>query len=75
MESLTQASGQIYAYARLQIFFRTILCFVPLVYNRYFFQNSRFKEIIRHHILTQTLPFLTRLPTRQDVVENRDKVY
>ena len=40
-----------------------------------FFQNSRFKEIIRHHILTQTLSFLTRLPTRQDVVENRDKVY
>ena len=29
-------------------FFRTILCFVALVYNWYFFQNSRFTEIIRH---------------------------
>ena len=56
-------------------FFRTILCFVALVYNWYFFQNSRFTEIIRHKILVQTLLFLTRLPTRQDGVENRDKVY
>ena len=27
---------------------RTILCSVPLVYNWYFVQSSRFKEIIRH---------------------------
>ena len=40
-----------------------------------FFQNSRFTEIIRHQILIQTPLFLTRLPTRQDDVENRDKVY
>ena len=32
------------------IFFRTILCFVALVYNWYFFQNSRFTEIIRNYI-------------------------
>ena len=32
-------------------------------------------KIIRHWILLQTLQFLTRLPTRQDGVENRDKVY
>ena len=75
MESLKQASGPIYAQVRLQNFFRTILCFVPLVLNWYFFQNSRFKEIIRHYVLIQTLSFLTRLPTRQDGVENRDKVY
>ena len=31
-------------------FFRTILCFVALVYNWYFFENSRFTEIIRHYI-------------------------
>ena len=40
-----------------------------------FFLNSRFTEIMRHYILIQTLLFLTRLPTRQDGVENRDKVY
>ena len=56
-------------------FFSTILCFAALVYNWYFFQNSRFTEIMRHKILIQTLSFLTRLPTRQDGVENRDKVY
>ena len=32
-------------------------------------------EIIRHYMVIQTLQFLTRLPTRQDGVENRDKVY
>ena len=30
-------------------------CFVALVYKSYFFQNSRFTEIIRHQILIQTL--------------------
>ena len=30
---------------------------------------------MRHYILIQTLLFLTRLPTRQDGVEKRDKVY
>ena len=30
---------------------------------------------IRFRVLIQTLQFLTRLPTRQDGVENRDKVY
>ena len=41
----------------------------------FFFQNSHSTEIIRHLILRQTLLFLTRLPARQDGVENRDKVY
>ena len=36
---------------------------------------SRSTEIIQHQILIQTLYFFTRLPTRQDGVENRDKVY
>ena len=36
-------------------FFSTILCFVALVYNSFFFQNSCFTEIIRHQILIQTL--------------------
>ena len=35
-------------------FFSTILCFVALVNNSYFFQNSRFTEIIQHQILIQT---------------------
>ena len=46
--------------------FRTILCFVALVYNRYVFQNSRFVEIIYSTLASHT---------RQDGVENRDKVY
>ena len=48
---------------------------IALVYNSYFFRNSRSTEIIRHKILIQTLSFLTRLPTCQDGVENPDKVY
>ena len=40
-----------------------------------FFQSSRLTEIIRLQILIQTLLFLSRLPTRQDAVENHDKVY
>ena len=32
-------------------------------------------EIIQHWILIQTLWFRTHLPTHQDGVENRDKVY
>ena len=55
--------------------FRTILCFVALVFKSYFFQKSHYAEIIQHQILIQTLQFLTRLPTRQDGVKNRDKVY
>ena len=56
MENLKQASGEIYAQVRPPLptpppqknIFTTILCFVALVYNWYFFQNSRFTEIIRH---------------------------
>ena len=33
MENLKQASGEIQAQVLPQIFFRTILCFVALVYN------------------------------------------
>ena len=36
-------------------FVSKILCCVALVYNSYFFQNSRFTEIIRYWILIQTL--------------------
>ena len=46
-----------------------------LVYKSYVCQNSRSKEIIRHQILIQTLQFFMRSPTRQDGVENCDKVY
>ena len=35
--------------------FSRILKSEALVYNSYFFQNSRFTEIIRHWILIQTL--------------------
>ena len=57
-------------------FFSTILCFVALLQFIFFFQKSRFAEIIRHLILIQTLyKFLTCLPTGQDDLENRDKIY
>ena len=47
MENLKQASGEIYAQEpSVNFFFSTILSFVALVYNSYFFQNSRFTEII-----------------------------
>ena len=75
MENLKQASGEIWAQLRPPKFVGKILCCVALVYSSYFFQNSRFTEIIRHWILIQILQLLTRLPTRQDGVENRDKVY
>ena len=53
-------------------FFSRIVRSEALVYNSFFFfQNSRFTEIIR----LQTLQFLTRLPTRQDGFQNRDKAY
>ena len=56
-------------------FFSRILKSEALVYKSYFFEKSRFTKIIRHQILIQILYFLTRLPTRQDGVETRDKVY
>ena len=56
-------------------FLSRILWSEALVYESYFFQNSRSTEFIRNLILIQILSFLTRLPTRQDGVENRDKVY
>ena len=58
-------------------FFSKILCLLASVYNFFFFffTKSRYAEIIRHQILIQTLQFLTRLPTRQDGIKNRDKVY
>ena len=59
-------------------FFRRILRNEALVYKSYFFQNSRSTEIIQdsHTITdTQSLTVLGCLPTRQDGIENRDKVY
>ena len=55
MENLKQTSGEIQAQVRPQVFFSTILCFVALVYNSYFVQNSRSTEISRHQIFIQTL--------------------
>ena len=46
MENLKQASEEIFKHRYAQK--STILCFVALVYKSYFFQNSRFTEIIRH---------------------------
>ena len=48
MENLKQASGEILGQVRPKHFFSTILCFVALVYNSNFFQNSRFTENIQH---------------------------
>ena len=76
MENLKQALEK-FKHRYAPIFFSTILCFVALVYKSYnyiFFQNTRFTEIIRFYILIRALSFLTRLPTRQDGVENHDKV-
>ena len=66
MENLKQASGEILSTMILppQKIVGKILCCVALVYNSKFFQNSRFTKII-----------LTRLPTRQDGFQNRDKAY
>ena len=48
VENLKQASGEILAQQRPPKFDSKILCYVALVYSSYFFQNSRFTEIIRH---------------------------
>ena len=40
MENLKQASGEILAQIRPQIFFSKILCFVALAYNIYFFSEK-----------------------------------
>ena len=57
-------------------FFSRILKSEALVYNSYFFQNSRFKEIIYSTLDSHTnTVILTCLPTQQDGVENHDKVY
>ena len=50
-------------------FFVRVVRSGALVYNSYFFQNRRFTEIIRHQNLN------TRLPTRQDGFQNRDRIY
>ena len=63
------------AHATPSIFFSKILRSEVFVYNSYFFQNSCSTEIFLHLILIQRLLFLSRLPTSQDGVENRDKVY
>ena len=63
------------AHVTPSIFFSRFFRSEALVSNSYFFQNSHSTEIIGHQLLIQTLQFLTRLPTRQDGVENRDKVY
>ena len=48
MENLRQAPGEILAQLSSAKFVSKILCCVALVYNSYFFQNSRFTEIILH---------------------------
>ena len=48
IENLKQAFGEILAQERPQKFVSKILCCVALVYNSYFFQNSRFTEVTRH---------------------------
>ena len=63
------------AHVTPSIFFSKILRSEAFVYNSYFFQNSCSTEILLHLILIQRLLFLSRLPTSQDGVENRDKVY
>ena len=62
MENLKQASGEIEAQVRpppppppLQFFSSPLFCSVSLQVMFFFFQNSRFTEIIRHYILKQTL--------------------
>ena len=51
--------------------YNPLLCSFSLQFI--FFAEQPFYGNIRHWILMQILLFLTRLPTRQDGVENRDK--
>ena len=59
----------------LHFFFLKILFLVPKVSNSWIFQKRCFIKIIQHRISIQTLLFQACLPTRQNGVENRDKVY
>ena len=57
-------------------FFSTILCFVALVYNCFFFRTAILWKLfgIRFSYKHCNFSYLF-MPTRQDGVENRDKVY
>ena len=48
VENLKQVCGQMEAQVLPPKFFSKILCCVAFIYNSYFYQNSRFTEIIRH---------------------------
>ena len=66
---------------RPPIFFNTILCLVALVYNPcccccfFFFRTAVLRKLFDIRFSYKHCNFFTRLPTRQDGVENRDKVY
>ena len=58
------------------IFFRRILRSEALVYNSYiFFRTPVLRKLFDIRFSFKHCKFLTRLPTRQDGFENRDKVY
>ena len=58
------------------IFFRRILRSEALVYNSYiFFRTAVLRKLFDIRFSFKHCKFLTRLPTRQDGFENRDKVY
>ena len=52
-------------------FFGTILCFVTLVYNLFFF----YRTAVLRKLFEIRFSYKHRLPTRQDGVENRDKAH
>ena len=55
MKILKSGSRSSCACNALELFFSRILRSEALIYKSYFFQESRFSEIIRHKILIQTL--------------------
>ena len=68
-------TGRFLAQLHPSKFFPKILFLVPKVSDSWIFQKQCFMKIIWRRISIQTLLFQACLPTRQNGVENRDKVY
>ena len=68
-------TGRFLAQLHRSNFVVKILFLVPTVSDSRIFQKQSFMKIIWHRISIRKLYFKTRLPTRQDGFQNRDKVY
>ena len=74
MENLKQASGKNLSTDTYPKFCSKILCFVALVYILYFFRKAVMRKLFDIRFSYKHCNF-SRLLSRQDGVENRDKVY